>query len=355
MTGALDFRKWAVVAFKDDTGLGRQARDLRNVLPIGRHLVIPSERLAGHPIDPHDEVLFSPTAPEEKVREALDGLQGIIFFERASWHPALLPCARSMGVATVAVPNWEWFRSVDPNWDYCDLFACVNEMGLRTVRSFGRANSVLLPWCLDISSLPVRKIEGPARLFVHNAGLVDADDRKGTRDTIEAFRQVKRDDIRLLVRLQKETSLPKLDSRMEVQVGNIASHADLYRTGDVAIQPSKMEGIGFSVLEAIGAGFPVITTDYPPMNEYVRQPELRAKTHWFNRKAFPTPWIKQAHLRLPVQSDLTRKIEWCASHDMSAFSIQNRTWAEATFSPEHLRGVWAEALEKNLFSASSPR
>ena len=53
--------------------------------------------------------------------------------------------------------------------------------------------------------------------------------------------------------------------------------------------------------------------------------------------------------------DLTRKIEWCASHDMSAFSIQNRTWAEATFSPEHLRGVWAEALEKNLFSASSPR
>jgi glycosyltransferase involved in cell wall biosynthesis len=353
MTRTLDFQKWAVVAFKDDTGLGRQARDLRNVLPLGRQIVIPSERLAGHPLSPDDEVLLAPDAPEENVREALHGLQGIFFFERASWHPALLRCARELGVKTVGVPNWEWFRSDDTNWNYCDLFACVNEMGLRTVRSFGRSNSICLPWCLDLGSLPVRKVSGPARVFIHNGGIVDADDRKGTRETIEAFGRVKRDDIRLVVRLQKEVPLPKLDSRMDVQFGNIASHADLYRTGDVAIQPSKMEGIGFSVLEAIGAGFPVITTDYPPMNEYVQQPELRVETHWFNRKAFPTPWVKQAHLRLPTKRDLSRKIAWCAETDMGPYSNQNRAWAEATFSPDHLRSVWAEALDAKLFSTNA--
>jgi glycosyltransferase involved in cell wall biosynthesis len=353
MRQTLDFNQWAVVAHKDDTGLGRQARDIRKVLSIGRHIVIPSERLTDHPLNPHDEVLLSPDAPEARVKELLQGLQGIIFFERAGWHGHLLRCARELGVATVGVPNWEWFRAGDKNWNYCDLFACPNDMALRTVRSYGRTNSVLLPWCLDIESLPARSVAGPARTFVHNAGLVDADDRKGTRDTVAAFRRTRRKDIRLIVRLQKEVPLPEMDERIEVQVGNIESHADLYRNVDVAVQPSKMEGIGFMVLEAVCAGLPVITTDYPPMNEYVLQPELRVRTHWWKRKAFPTAWIKHAHLRLPRRDDLVRRIEWCADQDMDRFSRQNRAWAQETFSGDHLRRQWSETFNAHLFSANS--
>jgi len=346
----LDFNQWAVVAHKDDTGLGRQARDIRKVLSLGRHIVIPSERLTDHPLNPHDEVLLPPNAPEATVRAVLQGLQGIIFFERASWHPDLLRCARELGVATVGVPNWEWFRSKDKNWDYCDLFACPNDLALQTVRRFNRNNSILLPWCLDLDSLPARSITGPARTFVHNAGLVDPDDRKGTRDTIKAFLRTRRNDIRLIVRLQKEVPLPEMDERIEVRVGNFENHADLYRNGDVAIQPSKMEGIGFMVLEAVCAGLPVITTDYPPMNEYVLQPELRVPTHWWKRKAFATTWVRHAHLRLPNRDDLVRRIEWCADHDMDRFSKQNRAWAQEIFSANHLRRQWSEAIGAYLFS-----
>jgi glycosyltransferase involved in cell wall biosynthesis len=346
----LDFSRWAVVAHKDDTGLGRQAGDIRKVLALGRHIVIPSERLTDHPLHPPDEVLLSPQAPAARLKEVLAGLQGIIFFERCNWHPDLLRCARELGVATVGVPNWEWFRAGEKDWNYCDLFVCPNEMGLRTVRSFGRMNSIALPWCLDLESLPAQPVRGHARTFVHNAGLVDADDRKGTRDTIKAFRRAARQDIRLIVRLQKEAPLPELDDRIDVQIGNVKSHADLYRNVDVAIQPSKMEGIGFMVLEAVCAGLPVITTDYPPMNEYVSQPELRARTHWWKRKAFPTPWVPQAHLRLPRESDIGRRIEWCADHDMENISKQNRAWAEATFSGDHLRRQWSEAIDAHLFS-----
>ncbi|HEY0256757.1 MAG TPA: glycosyltransferase, partial [Candidatus Methylacidiphilales bacterium] len=219
------------------------------------------------------------------------------------------------------------------------------------VRSYGRTNSIRLPWCLDLASLPARLIEGPARTFIHNAGLVDADDRKGTRDTIQAFRRARREDIGLTVRLQKEVPLPKIDGRITVQIGNVKSHADLYREGDVAIQPSKMEGIGFMILEAMGAGLPVISTDYPPMNEYVAQPEMRVGTQWWNRKAFPTPWVKHAHLRLPRRGDIVRCIEWCADHDMAPFSRQNRAWAEETFSAERLFRRWSEAIDSHLFSA----
>ena len=346
----LDFRQWAVVAHKDDTGFGRQARDIRKVLEIGRHIVIPSERLTDHPLNPRDEILLPPEAPEARVKEALQGLQGIIFFERASWHGDLLRFARELGVATVCVPNWEWFLDADEKWNYCDLFACPNGMAQRTLSRYGRKNSVLLPWCLDLDSLPSRSIKGPARTFVHNAGLVDADDRKGTRDAIDAFRRTRRKEIRLIVRLQKEAPLPEIDDRIDVQIGNVQEHADLYRDVDVAIQPSKMEGIGFMILEAVCAGLPVITTDYPPMNEFVLQSELRVRTHWWKRKAYPSTWIKHAHLRLPRGDDLVRRIEWCAGQDMERFSKQNRDWAQEVFSADHLRRKWSEVLATHLFS-----
>jgi glycosyltransferase involved in cell wall biosynthesis len=349
----LDFSQWAVVAHNDDTGFGRQARDVRKVLSIGRHIVIPSERLADRPLNPQDEVVLAPGDPESKVKEVLQGLQGIIFFERPAWHNDLLRCARELGVFTVAVPNWEWFLGSDSLWHYCDLFACPNAMALRTVRSYHHPNSIQLPWCLDLDSLPSQSVQGPARTFVHNGGLVDKDDRKGTRMTIEAFCRTRRDDIRLIVRLQKEVPLPKMDERVDVQIGNIESHADLYRNVDVAIQPSKMEGIGFMILEAVCAGLPVITTDYAPMNEYVLQPELRAKTQWWKRKAHATKWIPQAHLKLPREGDLVRRIEWCADHDMAPFSRQNRAWAEEIFSSDHLRRQWSEAFDARLFSSRS--
>jgi glycosyltransferase involved in cell wall biosynthesis len=121
---------------------------------------------------------------------------------------------------------------------------------------------------------------------------------------------------------------------------------------DVAIQPSKMEGIGFMILEAVCAGLPVITTDYPPMNEYVRQPEMKVRTHWWKRKAFPTAWVKHAHLRLPRRDDLVRHIEWCADYDMEHFSDQNRAWARETFSADHLRKRWSETVDARLFSTN---
>jgi glycosyltransferase involved in cell wall biosynthesis len=344
----LDLKRWAVVAHKDDTGFGRMAMDMRSVLGIGRHLVIPSERLTDHPLHLESEVFLDPKAPEARVAELLEGLQGIIFFERYNWHPELLATARRMGVRSVCVPMWEWFAGQAPQWQICDLFICPNQFSLEIVRSYGWKNSIHLPWPLDLKRFPTRAIVGPARLFVHNAGLVDRDDRKGTRDTIRAFMKVKRKDIKLLVRIQKETELPDFDGRVEVCFGNLSNPADLYRQGDVAIQPSKMEGIGFMVLEAVVSGLPVLTLNYPPMNEFVRQPQMQSDLRWFRRKAYASNWIKHAHLRLPNIGDLAKRIAWCAQQDMAPIAMANRQWAEQQFALERLRSVWAETLAELL-------
>jgi glycosyltransferase involved in cell wall biosynthesis len=43
----------------------------------------------------------------------------------------------------------------------------------------------------------------------------------------------------------------------------------LYHLGDVYVYPSRLEGIGLTIAEAISCGLPVIVTDEPPMNEFV--------------------------------------------------------------------------------------
>jgi len=340
----LPFSRWAVYAHKDDTGFGRMASDVRSVLGFGHHLVIPSERLVDQPVDGTTERLLPADSSVEFVRSLLSGLEGILFFERPNWHPQLLRLAHELGVTTVCVPMWEWFKGNAPEWKYCDLFACPSHFTEEIIRSYGFKNTCVLTWPLDLAKFPKRRVTGPARHFIHNAGLVDADDRKGTRDTIKAFCRMKRSDVRLTVRMQKLVPLPPLDDRVEILSGNLQSVADLYLTGDICVQPSKMEGIGFMVLEPVCSGLPVITTNYPPMNEYVRQADLRCRTKWFKRKAFATHWISHAHLKLPSIRDLTRRMEWAAETDMSTISTYNRQWAEATFDPHFLRESWSECL-----------
>jgi glycosyltransferase involved in cell wall biosynthesis len=311
---------------------------------MGHHLVIPSERLVDHPVDGIAEQWLPGDAPPDLVRSLLSGLDGILFFERATWHPHILRIAREMGVKTVCIPMWEWFKGEAPEWKLVDLFVCPTRHTEKIVRSYGFRNTMVIPWALDLARVPSRQIRGPARHFIHNAGLVDHDDRKGTRDTIQAFKRVARPDIRLTVRMQKEVPLPPLDDRIAVEIGNLADPADLYSAGDACIQPSKMEGIGFMVLEPVAAGLPVITTDYPPMNEFVRQPEMRCGTRWFKRRAFARQWIRQAHLKLPNTKKLAGAIEWAATHDLDVISRGNRSWAQETFAPERLRQIWRSAL-----------
>jgi len=43
----------------------------------------------------------------------------------------------------------------------------------------------------------------------------------------------------------------------------------LYYLGDVYVYPTKLEGLGLTIFEALASGLPVITTDNAPMNEVV--------------------------------------------------------------------------------------
>jgi glycosyltransferase involved in cell wall biosynthesis len=345
---SLDLARWAIVGVKDETGVGRMAEDLRRALAPICQLVAPSYRGSSA----HDASSDLPLALEsdKALNEQLAAFQGIIIFEDTEWSRRAVRIAHAAGVKTVHVVLWEWFRFYVPEWQLCDLFVCVHGMAEKTLRRLGFRNLARLVWPLDLAQLPRREIRGRARRFAHNAGLVEKGDRKGTAITIEAFRAVSLPDIELVIRTQNEFTLHCDDPRIRIESQHIEHHGDLYAEGDVAVQPSKCEGLGFMILEAIAAGLPVITTDYPPMNEYASSGRLLAATRWGKAPAEQTSYIHQAHFKIPRVSSLARCIQWCATHDVASISARNRAWAENTFHPERVRRDWTIALAKLLDS-----
>ena len=337
-----DLNRWALIGYKDETGLGRMSQDLRALLPSLRFIVQPSERIQGHALE-EGETALDPGCSAESLEALLFGLEGVIFFEKIP-HPALLDVSENLGIATVCVPMWEWFNPFNPDWKRCSHFVCPNLFAQGLLRKLGFKNLSLLPWPINLELLPARSIRGPARTFVHNAGLYEPDDRKSTRETIAAFQKVKGTELRLIVRVQNGLDFPINDSRIEVRQGNLVEHQELYSEGDVIIQASKAEGLGFGILEAIASGIPVITTNYPPMNESALERSLLVTPRFGKYPCHQSSYIPHAHFKLPRLGNLVKRIEWCAHHDLQAVSRANRAWAEKQFHRETLAHRWESVL-----------
>ena len=108
-----------------------------------------------------------------------------------------------------------------------------------------------------------------------------------------------------------------------------------------------MEGLGLSILEGVCTGIPVITTNYPPMNQWVWHKKLLVKTKLFEKKSFSNKaaGISQAYLKIPSKWHLSKIISWCAKNEMDNFSEKNREWAIQHFNASTLKKSWENSLE----------
>jgi glycosyltransferase involved in cell wall biosynthesis len=105
--------------------------------------------------------------------------------------------------------------------------------------------------------------------------------RKPFDAILEAFSRVDDERLRLLVRGQVERKLGPLgkaaerDPRIEIELEDRPTdeHLRQFASCDVCLSPSRWEGLGLPLYEAIAFGIPAITNDAPPMNEVVRDGE----------------------------------------------------------------------------------
>jgi glycosyltransferase involved in cell wall biosynthesis len=199
----------------------------------------------------------------------------LVLFNEQQWWPPVLLC-QDLGIPTAAYVDYYTEETV-PLFGNYDLLLCHTR---RHHSVFGwHPTSRYVPWGTR-TDLFLPQTTGPVRdgqvTFFHSAGASPR--RKGTDILLEAFERL-RAEARLVVHAQQELGrrLPEQKpriaalagkGRLELHEGPV--HAPgLYHLGDVYAYPTRLEGIGLTVPEALACGLPAIVPDCAPMNELV--------------------------------------------------------------------------------------
>jgi len=193
----------------------------------------------------------------------------VIFNEQQSWSVILKALRLKLVIgAYVDYYTVETYRFF---WLY-DFLLC------NTLRHYSlfkdHPSAVYIPWGTDLQAFrpQTRRQSGSDVVFFHSCGVSPY--RKGTDILVKAFRNVS-GNARLIVHSQgpfdAESSVMSAltaDTRIEL-IQKEVNAPGLYHLGDVYVYPTRLEGIGLTIPEALASGLPVITTKAPPMSEFV--------------------------------------------------------------------------------------
>lgn len=204
-------------------------------------------------------------------------IEVVFFNEQRYWMP--LVWAKQVGAYIGAYVDYYTQETV-PAFALYDFLIC------NTRRHYSVFNwhqhCFYVPWGTDInkfSPMP-KKADRPLTFLISSGwdGAYSADneymDRRGTRLAMRAFRGVV-GDCRLMVFSQVPLSQcspewqkhVKEDPRIIFKYGTFEPFP--FQEGDVYVYPSRLDGIGLSLPEAVSCGLPAIVTDSAPMNEFV--------------------------------------------------------------------------------------
>lgn len=190
---------------------------------------------------------------------------------------------REQGVRTIGRFVWEHFASehVDGARAAFDVVYSFTRAEQERYRELG-IDSPYVTWgchpeLLEIGEAMEHMRRGEHVRFVFPAGF--AGHRKPLGPVLEAFSRTRDRRLHLLVKAQVDRKdlraaheAAEHDERVVVMVSDqpMAEHLRIVAACDVCLSPSRWEGLGLPLYEAIAFGMPTITNDAPPMNEAVR-------------------------------------------------------------------------------------
>ena len=186
---------------------------------------------------------------------------------------------RKRGVRTVGRFVWEHFtrEHVAPAREAYDVVYSMTRCEQERYRGFG-LDTPRVPWGIhpELLAVEARRSDDGLTRFVFPGGFLGH--RKPAEPVIEAFARTTDPSLRLLVKAQVERArleglagLIGGDERIELRLGDEpwAEHLAAIAANDVSISPSRWEGLGLPLYEAVAFGMPTITNDDPPMSEVV--------------------------------------------------------------------------------------
>ncbi len=198
-------------------------------------------------------------------------LDVVIFNEQQHWRP-ILQCQKLRVVIGAYVDYYT--RETAPFFALYDFLLCNTQRHFSVFQDHPQA--FFLPWGTDCQLFRPsgHPIDRQSLAFFHSAGMGGVNLRKGTDVVVKAFVKAS-GAARLIVHSQVGldqygdiASLIQQDRRIEFIHATVTAPG-LYHLGDVYVYPTRLEGIGLTIAEALACGLPVITTDEAPMNEFV--------------------------------------------------------------------------------------
>ena len=196
----------------------------------------------------------------------------IFFNEQRYWKPVLE--AKKAGFCIGAYIDY-YTQSTVPAFEIYDFLIC------NTKRHYSvfdwHKNVHYIPWGTDIEKFKPNDLcinESP--VFIVNAGWQPKynGDRRGSLLALQAFQNVIGEcrldfysQVPFVESLTKWQKLLKSDDRINFIFGTIDPFP--YNKGDIYLYPSRLDGIGLTLPEAISSGLAAITSNNAPMNEFV--------------------------------------------------------------------------------------
>ncbi len=195
----------------------------------------------------------------------------VVFFDQ-NYQFDEIAKLRRRGIKTVARFVWERFsrEHVEPAMEAISQIYAITECEHQRYAGWG----LQLPrvrWGCHPETLsdPELAADEPLRFF-----FPATDQRKWTEDVLHAWQLAQPKNARLIVKTQAKRRDVQIQATTGVeQIADDLSfnqYHQLMASCHACIAPSKWEGLGLHVYEALSHGLPLIAIDRPPVNEPVR-------------------------------------------------------------------------------------
>lgn len=198
---------------------------------------------------------------------------------------AEIAALRASGVKTIGRFVWESFAEADvgPAREAYDVIYSFTRAEQERYRGFGIESPLLVWGChpeliavAEQAAAPVREAQEDGLVWFVVPGSFMGK-RKPFPEIVESFARADGEHLRLLIRGQVDRKANKLkqaaggDPRVSIELEDrpTEEHLRQFAACDVCLSPSRWEGLGLPLYEAIAFGMPSITNDSPPMNEVV--------------------------------------------------------------------------------------
>lgn len=334
----------ALVGWATDTGVGREFTDaIRHLDPKGGIFVLPHAKYATR----RDLVPADATAPpglgnlRNDMRAFLElAKPDVVLTWEVPGDWAFPDLWKAAGIRWVNVAHWDWFApEAMTAWKYADLVA-PNKMCQDGLRDRYGLRSTLLPVPVDTDRFTFTPRRW-ADTFVTVYGQGGPYDRRSMGAIAAAWKKMELPP-RLVIRARRPPpELVEIPRRAELDLGDRPDPVSLYDRVEVAILPSRYEGVGLSLLEAQACGAPVITVDVPPMNELA--PDFLVPAEATHEETIMKGHAVAIHT---VSVDaLAEKVMDVAGTDIEALSRAARDRVETRYSWKALKTSWVRYLE----------